>query len=283
MLNTLKSRIFLFLVVGIHTATAVSAQPQTVDFDSATTAYAEFKYERVANILESVEKINGRAAGIICELFVRKLLPPDDERGSAACDYAVSMKDAHGLVWRGIAGREGLPSLGMQVTEAAALGYFAQAAELDYPPAFGRLCEHYYKKKLFQQASAYCKYAGSRGIADGLYYHALMTIEGNGAVQNFKKGMELLLLGASLRSAPSLLKLAEYCRDGSAGFGKNPVKAYSWILVASSVDPDSNLIATAKQSLAQGLSDSQISYSQKNAANWKMTSGPTSKDFYPSK
>lgn len=265
---------------------ALGQQPPAApaaNLGAAMAAYAEGKFQQAGDALKALEENNGRAAGIVCELFVRKLLPPDDERGSAACETAGKMKDPHGLMWRGLAGRDGYASLGLSITEAATLGNFAQAAELDYPPAFGRLCEHYYRKQSFKQAVPFCKYAGGRGVPDALYYYALMTIDGKGVVQDFRKGVNALLLSAQLKSESALAKLSELSRHGASGMAKNPVKAYTWILLASSVDPNSKAIAEQKQSQAQEIGPDKVAQTQKNASAWIMSTPPTTTDFYPAK
>lgn len=263
------------------TLPAPPAAPPVNALSGAITAYGEGKFQQAADMFKPEEGANGVAAGVVCELFVRKLLPPDDERGSAACEYATKAGDPNGLVWRALAGRNGYATLGIAVTETASLGYLAQAAEMDYAPAQGQLCEHFYTRKNFQQALPFCKYAGGRGIADALYYFAQMTLEGKGVVQDFRKGTDILLLSAQLRSALALTKLAELSRDGATGIPKNPVKAYAWILLASSADPNSKTIAAEKQALARNLSESKIAAAQANAAAWPLVRPSSRRDLAP--
>lgn len=250
----------------------VAAAPQ--DIEAGIQAYAKGKYQIAADALKPYEQASGRAAGIVCELFVGKLVAPDDERGAAACETAARLADAHGLVWRAMAGRDGRPSLGLAATEAGALGYLAHAAELGHLPAYARLCEYYHGRKLLQQAVPVCKFAAGRGSPDGLYFFALMALEGQGVVQDFNKGRDALLLGASLGSARALVKLAELARDGSAGFTRNKSKAYSWILLASAQTPDAAPVLAMRQSLAAELDAGQMAAAQKRATAWSNARNP---------
>lgn len=235
----------------------------------AVAAYTNRQFQQAADQLKAVEAANGRAAGLVCEMFVRKLLPADDERAQAACDTAAKAHDAHGLVWRALVGRQGNPAFNLPVSEALAMGYLAEAAELDYPPAFGRLCEMFFTKAKFQQAISFCQYSAAKAVPEGLYYFGLMSLEGKGVVQDFRKGHDALLLSAQTRHAPALLKLAEMARDGGAGQDKNPTVAYAWLLLASAADPDAVAIRNAKQSLAARLDEQQVKVAQKRAADWQ--------------
>lgn len=252
----------------------------TTGITAALAAYEGGKFSQAAQLLKPIESTNGRAAGITCELFVRKLLPPDDERGQNACETAVKARDPHGLVWRGLAGHPGFATLGMPAGEGASLGYFAEAAELDYPPAIGRLCEYYYGKSKFQEAVSFCTYSAAREVPEALYYYGLMSLDGKGVVQDSQKALKALLLSAQRNYAPALLKLSEMSRDGTSGLPKNPVKAYSWALLALAAEPESKQIEDTKQTLAKELEDNKLSIAQKNAAAWKMIPAPSSQTFY---
>ncbi len=267
------SRTLFSVVLGcsLLTCTAVVSAQNTVpaELGAALKAYEGRQYQQAADQLKAFEQSNGRAAGVVCELLVRKLLVADDERGQAACNLAAQMHDPHGLVWRGMAGRNGYAAFSLPVSEALTLGFLAEAAELDYAPAYARLCESYYQKSRFQQAAPFCKYAAAKGVPEGLYYFGLMSFDGKGVVQDFQKGHSAMLLSGQSRHAPALLKLAEMARDGANGVDKNPVKAYAWTLLASAADPDAPAIRNIKQALASDIGEQGVAQAQKSAAAWQ--------------
>lgn len=250
-------------------ATVLSAVAVAPDISAGVDAYANRRYQAAADALKPHEQTHGRAAGIVCEMFVQRLLSPDDARGAAACETAVRLADPHGLVWRAMAGRERRASLGLAVTEAASLGYLAQAAELGYLPAYGRLCEYHYGKKQLAQAVPLCKLAAGRGSPEGLYFFALMALEGQGVVQDFSKGRNALLLSARLNSAQALIKLAQLSRDGASGFRQDKSKAYSWVLLALAQAPDAPQVLALQQALAAELGPDKMATAQQRATDWQ--------------
>jgi TPR repeat protein len=251
--------------------------------DDALAAYEAGKFEQAGELLKALEDKDARAAGVTCELLVRKLLPRDDERGQQACETAVKGHDPHGLMWRSRAGERGFATLGFSSSDVAALGYLAEAAEAGYPPAFARLCERFLRKGEFQKAAPFCKFAAARDVPEGLYQYSIMLLEGKGVVQDFKKGMTALTLSAQLNYAPAYAKLSELARNGASGVPKDPIKAYGWLLLATAADPDSKELAGAKESLAGEIGAAKVSTAQKNAAMWKARPAPTSRDFYASR
>lgn len=274
--RTLKA---LGVSVALATATVATAAP----IDDTIAAYENGKFEQAGALLKTLEDQDARAAGLTCELLVRKLLPRDDERGQQVCEFAVKGHDPHGLMWRALAGERGMATLGFPTSDVAALGYLAESAEAGYPPAFGRLCERFYRKGEFQKAVPFCKYAAAKEVPEALYNYSLMLMEGKGVVQDFNKGMTGLTLAAQLNHAPAYAKLAELARSGANGAPKDPIKAYGWLLLATAADPDSKALATEKASLAKEIGEGKVATAQKNAAKWQVRRAPTSRDFYASR
>ena len=263
------------IAVAVPAQTPIQPLTQTpptptvpAELASALNAYSQGKYQVAGNALKEIESVNARAAGLVCELFVDKLLPPDEERGSSACATAVRLSDPNGLVWRGLAGHDQYASLGMQITEVSSLGFLASAAELNHVPAFSRLCAHYHSKKQFQEALPFCKYAAGRDSAEGLYYFGVMTGEGQGVVQDNRKSVDSLLLAARMGSAQALIRLAQLSRNGTGGLSQNKVKAYAWVLLASSQESDSRPISDLREAIARELDEAGIADAQKAANAW---------------
>lgn len=273
------------LLGALAVAAAVAFGPvaSAAPIDDALAAYEAGKLDQAGELLKALEDKDPRAAGVTCELLVRKLLPRDDERGQQACETAVKGHDPHGLMWRSRAGERGLATLGFPPSDVAALGYLAESAEAGYPPAFARLCERFLRKGEAQKAAPFCKYAAASNVPEGLYQYSMMLLEGRGVVQDFKKGMTALTLSAQLNYAPAYAALADFARNGANGAPKDPIKAYGWLLLATAADPDSKELAAAKDSLAREIGEGKVSTAQKNAATWKPLPAPTSRDFYASR
>jgi len=261
-------------------AITFGALAHAAPIDDALAAYESSKFDQAGDLLKALEDKDPRAAGVTCELLVRKLLPRDDERGQQACETAVKGHDPHGLMWRSRAGERGFATLGFPPSDVAALGYLAEAAEAGYPPAFARLCERFLRKGEAQKAAPFCKYAAASNVPEGLYQYSMMLLEGKGVVQDFKKAMVALTLSAQLNHAPAYATLAELARNGANGTPKDPIKAYAWLLLATAADPDSQELAVARESLAKEIGESRVSTAQKNAAKWQARPAPTSRDFY---
>ena len=268
----------LALLFGLTTTSAGLASAGTMA--DALALYDKGDFNKAAEVARSLNPVPPQGLGTLCELAVRKLVISDRQKDLQTCKDAVGANDPHGLVWYGIAQFDGNEWLGIEKNQAIGLGYLAQAVQDNYPIASATLCGIYYKVEEFARATPFCKVAAGIGKGPkGLYYLALMNLEGKGTIQDFGKGKKFALASASFNSEAAYNLLGDMSRDGTFGTPKDLVAAYSWYVLATAAAPDWNKPREARDALK--LNAEQIEAAQKLASEWKHSSPPPWWSFYP--
>ncbi len=245
--------------------------------DDAWAAYDAGDFNKAAEIFRKLESPSPKALGALCQMAVLKRSISRSDADMKYCQDAINQKDPNAYAVMGLAYLEGNDWLGIEKNERLGLGYLGNAVILGYAVADDFLCRHYYESANYGVAAPFCKVAAASALPNGLYYLALMSVEGNGAVQDFKRGKQFALLSASMNYAPAFILLGNMA--STSKYGKPQVEAsYAWYLLASASMPDMTQARTARDQL--GLNHEQIEKAQTIAHEWKLKAPPRWHDLY---
>lgn len=271
------------VVRAIFTLAIAAALPSANagTIEEALKVYDSGQYQEAGKILHADALPSGRVNGMLCELYVRHLIADEKQEAKQVCSAAADAHDPHGLMMFADAHNLDNPPSGIQHDDQSFLRYLAEATELSFPPAFDRFCEYFYSKKMYTQATPFCKFAAASKLPTSMYVMSLMLFEGTGAVQDFDKARQFALASARMNFAPAYKLLGDLSKDGKQGAKKDLVQAYAWYALASSAAPD---WAEAPQ-LRNGLqlNNDQIAQAQKMAGQWSPLSPPKAREFYGAK
>jgi TPR repeat protein len=272
----MKLQLNKLVVVTALAATQQAASAATVD--DALKLYDAARYADAARVLQAMPDSNGRAKGMLCELYARSLVQGEPADTAQVCAAAAAAHDPHGLLTLAIAHAQQNPPAGITHDDTATLRYLSEAAGQNFPPAFDTFCDYFYSKREYGQAAPFCKVAAAAKLPGSMYRMAQMLFDGKGAVQNFDKGRAFALASARMNYAPAYALLGDQARDGSMGSPRDPVQAYAWYSLATSAAPDWNEPVSSRDALR--LSGEQVVAAQKVAAAWSTQPTPRNRDFY---
>lgn len=258
-----------------YDATAASA----ATLEDGWALYDGSNFSKSAEVFRSLKPIPPIALGALCRLALMKKAISDPAADLDYCNQGVAANDPESLVWMGIAFLEGNDRMGITKDKTLGYGYISKAAIEGFVLANDVLCHSLYVESGFARATPFCKVAAASGLDSGLYYLAVMSIEGKGAIQDFEKGRNFALLSASMNNYPAYMLLGNIAKSGKFGKPKDYVAAYSWYLLAGAVASDTNEPQEMRDELK--LDASNIEAAQKMAATWKKTDRAKWRELYP--
>lgn len=272
----LYKNLFAIVITAI-TLAGRSADAATVE--DGWKYYDESNFSKAAEVFRSLSPIPPQILGALCQMAIEKSAISDPKADLNYCTQGVAANDLNSLVWMGIAQFNGDKHLSVERNETLGLGYLSRAVIANYPVASNVLCDYFYGKSDFGKAAPFCKVAAASKFSVGLYHLANMSLEGKGAIQDFKRGRNFALVAASLNSYPAYMLLGDIAKSGKYGQPKDLVAAYSWYVLAGAANPDSDEPQKLRNAL--GLDASKIETAQKMATTWKKNEPAKWRVFYP--
>ena len=205
--------------------------------DAGWEAYDAGNYSQAAEIFRKIQPTQPKILGALCEMALHKKAISKPDVDLKYCEDAVNLKDPSGYYGLGIAYLYGNQWLGVDQNEKIGLGYIGNAVTLGFKVADDFLCDYYFNNANYGKAAPFCKTSAASGLPGGLYHVGVMHIEGNGAVQDFKRGRLFALLSASMNYAPAYMLLGKMAVNEK--YGKPKVEsAYAWFSLAAAASPD---------------------------------------------
>jgi TPR repeat protein len=262
-------------------STAILPLAHAGTIDSALKSYDAGQYEDAARVLRGDAQPSARVSGMLCELHVRGLVVDQKDETRQACGAAVAGHDPLGLmVYAGAYGAANPPA-GIVRDEQRFVSYLAEAIELGFPPAYERFCDYFFAKKMFSEATPFCKFAAASKLPGAMYNMSLMLFDGKGAVQNFDRARQFALASARMNYAPAYKLLGDLSSEGKLGNAKDLVQAYAWYALASSAAPDWSDPVALRNGL--DLNGEQVARAQALAGKWTPEPVPNIRQFYAAK
>ena len=267
----------VYLITLLITMASIALPVSAAPIDDAWTAYDSGNYNKAAELFRKIQTPPPKALGAICSMAVLKRSVSTPDADLKSCKDGLAQNDPAAYMAMGLAHLYGNDWLKLDKDEKIGLGYLGNSVTLGYEVADDYLCSYYYETSSFAKASPFCKVSASAGLPDGLYHLALMSIQGNGVVQDFKRGRQFALLSASMNNARAFMLLGDM--SANKKYGKPKVEgAYAWYSLATAAAPDWTDPKTARDQL--NLNPTQIEEAQKIAEAWKSTSSPKWRDLY---
>ena len=246
--------------------------------DDAWGYYDQSNFGKAAETFRAIKPTPTQALGALCGMAVTKKAISDSKSDLQYCKDGVAANDSYAIVLFGWANLYGNEWLGLQKNPTLGLGYLGKAAIDNFPLASEVLCDYFYRESKFSRAAPFCKVAAASNMSRGLYYMALMNLNGKGTVQDFEKGRNFALLSASLDLFDAYMLLGDISKTGSYGQQKDLVAAYAWYALAGAAAPDSDAPNSIRNAL--GLDSAKITEAQKIAGKWKKSGSQKWRDMY---
>ena len=270
---------FLAAVLTAITFAGLVSSANAATLQDGWTFYDSSNFSKAAEVFRSLNPIPPIAMGALCQLAVTKSAISDPVTDLGYCTQGVAANDPESLVWMGIATLNGNVRMGISSDKTLGYGYLSKAAIAGFPVASNVLCNFLYESSDLARATPFCKVAAASGLDSGLYYLAIMSIDGKGAIQDFEKGWKFALLSASMDNYGAYMLLGNIAKSGQYGKPKDFVAAYAWYLLAGAAQSDSKDPQKMREEL--GLDAVKIGEAQKMAATWKKSDGVKWRDNYP--
>lgn len=273
-----KKQLFAVALTAM-TIAGCGATASAATLEEGWALYDSSNFSKSAEVFRSLKPIPPIALGALCRLAVMKSAISDPATDMEYCNQGVAANDPESLVWMGIAAVEGSDRMGIAVDKTLGYGYLSKASIAGFPVANDVLCYYLSESGDLGHATPFCKVAAASGQNNGLYYLAVMSIEGKGAIQDFEKGRDFALLSASMNNYSAYMLLGNIAKSGKYGKPKDFVAAYAWYLLAGAVASGNNEPQKLRDEL--GLDAEKIAQAQKMAATWKKKDGVKWRDLYP--
>lgn len=274
-----KKKLFTAALIAMTIAGYGVSAASAATLEEGWALYDSSNFSKAAEVFRSLKPIPPIALGALCRLAVNKSAISDPAADLDYCNQGVAADDPESLVWMGIAALEGNDRMGIAVDKTLGYGYLSKASIAGFPVANNVLCYYLYEGGDQGHATPFCKVAAASGQDSGLYYLAVMSIEGKGAIQDFKKGWDFALLSASMNNYSAYILLGNIAKSGKYGKPKDFVAAYAWYLLAGAVESGNNEPQKLRDEL--GLDSEKIAQAQKMAASWKKKDAMKWRDNYP--
>lgn len=255
-----------------------SAVVNAATLEEGWALYDNANFAKSAEVFRALKPMPPVALGALCRMAVNNSAISDPETDLGYCTQGVDASDPESLRQMGYARFAGNARMGVTQDQTLSFGYFSKAVIAGYAPASDSLCEIFYDNKAFARAAPFCKVAAAANMSHSLYYLALMSVSGQGMIQDLETGRKFALLSASKNDFDAYILLSEMAKRGDNGKPKDYVAAYSWALLAGAANPEADLGADRN---ALGLDASQIETAQKMATSWKKADVARWRDLYP--
>jgi Sel1 repeat len=263
----MKNSLFKTYMMGALVALSCSTlSAQTLN--DASVAFDNAKYNDAADILRKLNPQTPKAKAFLCQLYADKLISPNREESSAVCEEAVVAKDPVAIYIYALAYLNGNPDIQITANPTKGIGFMAvDVIDLDFAPAYDFFCSKYLREGDVNTAINFCKVAASKGMRKSLYAMGMLSSEGKGVIQDYKRANNLMLASAALNYTPAYMYLGQVSRDGLNGNPKDLKQAYAWYSLAAAADSNNTSAAQARDNLK--LSGDDVIAAQKLATVWK--------------
>jgi len=263
----MKNSLFKTYMMGALVALSCSTlSAQTLN--DASVAFDNAKYNDAADILRKLNPQTPKAKAFLCLLYSDKYISPNNDESSRVCEEAVVAKDPLAIYIYSIAYLYGNPNIQITANPPIGIGYMAvDVIDLDFAPAYDFFCNKYLSENNINTAINFCKVAASKGMRKSLYAMGMLSSDGKGVIQDYKRANNLMLASAALNYTPAYMYLAQASRDGLYGNPKDFKQAYAWYSLAAAADTNDTKASQARDSLK--LSGDDIIAAQKLATVWK--------------
>jgi hypothetical protein len=249
------------VALSCSTLSAQTLKDASVAFDNA-------KYNDAADILRKLNPQTPKAKAFLCQLYADKLISPNREESSTVCEEAVVAKDPVAIYIYALAYLNGNPDIQITANPTKGIGFMAvDVIDLDFAPAYDFFCSKYLREGDVNTAINFCKVAASKGMRRSLYTMGMLSSEGKGVIQDYKRANNLMLASAALNYTPAYMYLGQVSRDGLNGNPKDLKQAYAWYSLAAAADSNNTSAAQARDNIK--LSGDDIIAAQKLATVWK--------------
>jgi hypothetical protein len=255
-----------YMMGGLVALSCSTLSAQTLN--DASVAYDNAKYNDTADILRKLNPQTPKAKAFLCQLYADKLISPNREESSAVCEEAVVAKDPVAIYIYALAYLYGNPDIQITANPTKGIGFMAvDVIDLDFAPAYDFFCNKYLRDGNVNTAINFCKVAASKGMRKSLYTMGMLSSEGKGVIQDYKRANNLMLASAALNYTPAYMYLGQVSRDGLNGNPKDLKQAYAWYSLAAASDSNNTSAAQARDNIK--LSGDDIIAAQKLATVWK--------------
>lgn len=272
-----KKKLFSVALVTM-TIVRYGAAANAATLEEGWALYDNANFAKSAEVFRALKPIPTIALGALCRMAVNNSAISDPATDLGYCTQGVDANDPESLRQMGYARFAGNARMGVVQDQTLSFGYFSKAVIAGYAPASDTLCEIFYDNKAFARAAPFCKVAAAANMSHALYYLALMSVSGQGMIQDLETGRKFALLSASKNNFDSYILLSEMAKKGGIGKPKDNVAAYSWALLAGAANPEADLSGDRN---ALGLDASHMEAAQKMATSWKKMDVARWRDLYP--